>query len=406
MRILMMSHGYPPTISGVSIVVQKVSRAMMRRGHEVTVLTASDQGKPYQAVDQGVRLMRVRSVPNPFWADGPIPIVGLEDAEEAIGQFQPDVIHTHDGALLSRQLLHQGEEYGIPMMATCHFLPRFLTQYLNWGDKLEDIVEDLAWDIALRLLNPFDHLIFPTQTQMEIFLRHGLQVPSSVISNGVDRRRYFPNGAHLEPGVLETVRPESPRILYVGRLARDKEIDILIRAMSRILEETQAHLMISGQGDDRRRLERLTARLNLDDWVHFLGFIPERDLPALYRQSDVFAIASTVEVQSIPTLQAAASGLPIVAARAGALPELVREGENGFLTIPGDPSSMGDALLEIISDRDRAAQMGRESLGLARKNDEIETFSSHENMYRSLLERRALPQSLPIEYFRQSTIDS
>ena len=76
MRILMFSHGYPPIISGVSLVVQKVAREMVKRGHQVAVVTASDDGTPYQDQDQGVELMRVRSAPNPFWSEGRLPIVG------------------------------------------------------------------------------------------------------------------------------------------------------------------------------------------------------------------------------------------------------------------------------------------------------------------------------------------
>ena len=67
MRILMFSHGYPPTISVVTFVVQKIARAMVVRGHQVTVVTASERYTPYQDEDQGIRLVRVRGVPNPFW---------------------------------------------------------------------------------------------------------------------------------------------------------------------------------------------------------------------------------------------------------------------------------------------------------------------------------------------------
>ena len=76
MKILMLSHGYPPVISGVTLVVQKVAREMVRRGHQVTVVTDSDRGGPYRDQDQGVELLRVRSVPNPFWSEGRLPLLG------------------------------------------------------------------------------------------------------------------------------------------------------------------------------------------------------------------------------------------------------------------------------------------------------------------------------------------
>jgi hypothetical protein len=84
MRILMASFGYPPILNGVTLVAQKVARAMVQKGHEVVVVTASDHGAPYEDQDRGVRLVRVRSSRNPFWQDGPIPFVGRGALDELV----------------------------------------------------------------------------------------------------------------------------------------------------------------------------------------------------------------------------------------------------------------------------------------------------------------------------------
>ncbi len=178
--------------------------------------------------------------------------------------------------------------------------------------------------------------------------------------------------------------PPRPRILFVSRLAKDKEIDVLIRAMEYARTKSNAHLLIVGKGDDRDRLEELALDLGLEDCIRFLGFVHEEDLPALYRVSDLFAIASTCEVQSLPTLQAVASGLPVVAADAVALPELVHYGINGFLTPPGDPEAMADAMCRILADPSLKAQMGKASLSIAQPHAEEHTFEAYENVYRKL----------------------
>lgn len=397
MRILMMSHGYPPTISGVSIVVQKVSRAMVRRGHDVAVLTASDHGKTYTSEDHGIKLMRIRSIYNPFWTDGPIPLIGSVEADEAIADFQPDIVHVHDSSLLSFQLLRKAEAAGIPMLATAHFLPRFIFQYVNLGRKLEHIADNIAWDLSVRLLNPFDNIVFPTETQQQLFLQHGLTVPSTVISNGVDIRRYHPN-----EDVDGDVRgwsslPVGPRVLFVGRIAKDKDIEVLIQAMPRIRAEQRAHLLLVGRGNDRSRLEALAKDLGMSHCVHFLGFVPEKELPALYRSVNVFAIASTCEVQSIPTLQAAATGLPIVAVNEGALPELAQQEHNGFLVDAGQPEAMGKAILQVLCDREKAQRMGEMSLAIGRMHDEAETYRAHEGVYRMLIQKSRKPIEIQIE---------
>ena len=384
MRILMLSHGYPPVISGVTLVVQKVAREMARRGHEVTVVTASDRGPDYQDKDQGVELLRVRSAPNPFWSEGRLPLLTYDGLQEIVADVQPDVINTHDSGLLGVQLyrLEHDKEH-VPELLTCHYLPRYITHYVNVGDAVEEVVEDIAWEVTIRMINGFDHVIFPTRTQQQAFIEEGLETPSTVISNGLDIRRYSPNGPDQEDVVTRYNLPPGPRILVVGRLAKDKKIDVLIRAMREVTSAHQAYLLLVGRGDDRERLQDLAESLDLADCIRFLGFVPEEDLPALYRHADIFAIASDVEVQSIPTLQAAATGLPIVAARAAALPELVETNTNGHLVPPDNPAVFATAIREILDDPALAKRLGQASLEIGRRHAERNTFDSYENLYRA-----------------------
>jgi glycosyltransferase involved in cell wall biosynthesis len=101
MRMLMTSHAYPPTVSGVTLVVQELARAMVRKGHAVMVVTASESAEPYDAEDEGVHLIRTRAIPNPFWKEAPIPLVPPRQLEEVIAHFQPQILHAHEPALLA-----------------------------------------------------------------------------------------------------------------------------------------------------------------------------------------------------------------------------------------------------------------------------------------------------------------
>ena len=395
MKILMLSHGYPPVISGVTLVVQKVAREMVRRGHQVTVVTASDRGGPYRDQDQGVELLRVRSVPNPFWSEGRLPLLGFDRLHEILAKVQPDVINTHDSGLLGVQLYRLEQEkrhVHPPELLTCHYLPRYVIHYVNVVDTVDGVIEDITWEVTIRLINAFDHVIFPTQTQQQAFIEEGLKTASSVISNGLDISRYHPDGSGEEEVVARYELPPGPRILVVGRLAKDKKIDVLIRAMADVTSTHDAHLLLVGRGDDRERLEELVDSLALRGHVHFLGFVPEEDLPALYRHSDIFAIASDVEVQSIPTLQAAATGLPIVAAEAAALPELVQNNTNGHLVPPDDPNALATAIRHILDNPELAERLGKASLTIGRRHAEKETFDAYEELY------RAYGQKVPVSF--------
>lgn len=386
MRILMVSHGYPPILSGVTLVVQKVARAMVDRGHQVTVITASDRGHTYEDQDRGVRLIRLQATANPFWKEGPIPWVSQNDLDEILEETEPHILHAQEQGLLGLQLVRANEEADLPAVASCYYVPRFAARYLTWNDEPQEIVENVVLAYSNWLLNHFDQVVFSTAAHREFFAGEGLDVPAVVISNGVDVRRYHPGRDGVDDVLGRYRLPPRPRILFVSRLARDKEIDVLIQAMPALWAAHRAHLLLVGRGDDRQRMEALSSDLGLEHCVHFMGFVPEADLPALYRACDLFAIASICEVQSLPTLQAAATGLPLVAADAVALPELAHDGVNGHLVPPGDPQAMAEAMARILGEPALAASMGQESLSIARAHAESRTFDLYEDLYRRTLQ--------------------
>jgi glycosyltransferase involved in cell wall biosynthesis len=250
---------------------------------------------------------------------------------------------------------------------------------------LESLVEKTMWNYFIKLLDQYEHVVFCTRTHERDFLAHGLRPPTTVISNGVNIQRYCPE---KEPGEDIESRyhlPTGSRILSVGRLMKDKKLDLLIQAMRIVCDEHEAHLLVVGRGSERPHLKALIRQLNLEPFIHLLGYVPEQDLPALYRASDLFAIPSLVEVQSLPALQAAVTGLPIVAANSAALPELVRQGENGLLVNSLNARELGDAILYILKHPQEALKMGQVSLEIGRAHDERLTFQAYEDFYRGLI---------------------
>jgi glycosyltransferase involved in cell wall biosynthesis len=129
---------------------------------------------------------------------------------------------------------------------------------------------------------------------------------------------------------------------------------------------------------------RLTTELGFGRCVHFLGFVPEEDLPAIYRACNLFAIASTLEIQSLPTLQALATGLPVVAADALALPELVHDGISGLLVPPGDTAATAQAIVRILNEPGLAHRMGQAGLEISRPHDDRYTFDQYEALYHQM----------------------
>ena len=388
MRILLTSHGYPPTISGVTLLVQRLAHELVDRGHTVTVLAASDRFEAYEVEDHGAQVVRLASHRNPYWPASPIPTISAEALQRLVGDARPDVIHPHDALPFCLQIVRERERLDVPIVATCHYVPSFVAAYLTRRELANHLVEDAAWRYSIALYNRVDEVVFPTFTHRDNFVREGLTSSTRVISNGVDLARYNPAVPPLDVGKRYRL-PESPRVLAVGRIAKDKNLEVLVRSMAEIQSSPPARLLLAGEGPYRDTLAECAVEAGVADRVHFLGFVPERDLPGLYRACNAFAIASEYEVQSIPALQAAATGLPIVAIAKGSLPEICRDGENGILVRTDSPREFAAALAAAL-EHEVGGRMGQASLRLSRAHDEQRTFDQYEALYRQVTSGDAL----------------
>jgi glycosyltransferase involved in cell wall biosynthesis len=152
------------------------------------------------------------------------------------------------------------------------------------------------------------------------------------------------------------VEPGRPRVLCVAHLYRRKRVDVLLRAFARV--GGNAVLRIAGVGPEKSRLERLAGQLGIAGRVDFLGHLPFARLVAEYRNAAAFALPSAQEGFGIVFLEAMASSLPVVAARAAAVPEVVVDGSTGLLTPPGDDEALATGLMSLLEDDAIRRSMG------------------------------------------------
>jgi glycosyltransferase involved in cell wall biosynthesis len=158
-------------------------------------------------------------------------------------------------------------------------------------------------------------------------------------------------------------------VLFVGRLDLEKNLEELIRAFAILRRHADAQLVLAGKGKEQPHLEELARAEGIGEDVVFPGFIPDEDLPHVYRAGDVFCMPGIAELQSIVTLEAMASGLPVVAADAMALPHLAHDGINGHLYQPGNPAQLAEKLLDVLSSGERRAEMGARSREIVAAHD-------------------------------------
>lgn len=161
-------------------------------------------------------------------------------------------------------------------------------------------------------------------------------------------------------------------ILCVGRLVPLKQHRDLLQAFSRLRASAPLRLVLAGDGPLRRELSEEAHRLGIADRVHLLG--NREDVPALLAASDIFALASATEGLSCSVLEAMSAGLPIVVTRVGGNPELVVDGESGFLVEPGDADALGERLQRLVDSSELRQELGRRALQRARSAFSPETM--------------------------------
>jgi glycosyltransferase involved in cell wall biosynthesis len=175
-----------------------------------------------------------------------------------------------------------------------------------------------------------------------------------------------------------------PYAVFLGRVEQEKRIEELLYALARFPKDA-LRVVIAGSGDDQGRLEKIARDNGIADRVEFRGHVDEQTLRTLLSEAAVFVMPSIAELQSIATMEAMASGLPIVAANAMALPHLVHDGKNGFLYEPRDISGLTAAIARVLDSSDseyRAFQ--RESLSIVADHDINATLDRFEQIYRGV----------------------
>jgi len=385
-KILIASDTYPPDVNGAAYFSYRLAMVLAKRGHEASVICPSRGVRAQSSMRQGVRVFGVHSFPLLLYPElrfSP-PFLVKRSIRNFLRVSRPDVVHIQNHFLLSNAVLEVAREFKIPVMGTNHMVPENVAHHMRLPREAEAKVRIYLWS---RFVQIYKHLYFvtaPTATAAKHSQRPGLGKEIIPISCGIDLRRFSPD----LKGSERTQRYRIPGrliLLYVGRLDKEKRIEVILRAMPSIVERVDAHLVVAGPGKLRNDLETLVANLGLKDRVTFLGHLPEEEVPRLYRAADVFVIAGVAELQSIVTMEAMASGLPVIAANAMALPELVHHGENGLLFPKDDTQALAAAAVTLLSNESLRRQMAKKSLEIIKVHDINKVVEQYEMLYARMI---------------------
>jgi glycosyltransferase involved in cell wall biosynthesis len=380
LTILIAADTYPPHVNGAAQFGYRLAKGMTARGHEVHVLACRpSKGPSYSEFSDEATVHRLRShsVPTHEYFRVTFPWEIKKEIGLLFDRIQPDVVHIQSHYMIGEHVLYEAVKRGIRVVATNHFMPENLNPFLPFPQWFKDIVGRISWRDMGKVMGQADVVTTPTPLAAKAMHQHAFLRQVLPLSNGIDAAAY-----ELHPG--ETAeRHASPTVLFAGRLAEEKHVDVLIDAVAKTPKELDIHLEIVGGGEVRPALEAQVARLGLADRVRFLGLASDAELRKAYITADVFCMPGTAELQSLVTLEAMSASTPVLLANAMALPHLVRDGENGYLFIPNDSDDLAAKLTRVFSlpDHERDA-MGKTSREMVESHGIARTLQTFEDIYR------------------------
>lgn len=386
MKILIASDLHYPTINGVATFSRNLAKGLAAHGHEVLVIAPSQTGKKYKEVDGNHVIERTVSVPFPFYQNFRISLNPTREVKKIIEDFDPDVIHIQMLMGIGQAAMKYGNKYGIPIVSTNHAMPENLMDNLRLLAPVSRPINYMLTAYGARFHSKADLITMPTQSAINMFKVGKVTTPVEAVSNGIDLSRFTPGQPSEEIYNHFGIPKDQPVVSYVGRLDAEKHLPVLLRAFIRVQSVMpHIHLLIVGDGTERPLLESLAGELGISQQVTFAGRVSDEDLVELHKAGTVFCMPSPAELQSIATLEAMASGQPIVAVDAGALGELCQNERNGYLTEQDNDEMIAEGLLAILEDEALQKEMSEQSLAIARTHDLQTTLKRFETIYADLM---------------------
>jgi glycosyltransferase involved in cell wall biosynthesis len=345
MRIALFTETFLPKVDGIVTRLRHTVEHLQRNGDQVLIFSPDGGLTEYK----GAKIYGVSAFPLPMYPELklalPRPSIG-----RALEEFEPDIIHVVNPAVLGLGGLYYAKAMQIPLVASYHtHLPQYLQHY---GLA---ILEGFLWELIKASHNQADLNLCTSTAMMQELTSHGIE-RVDLWQRGVDTEMFQPHLTSMEMrSRLSQGHPESPLLLYVGRLGAEKEIDRIKPVLEAI---PNARLALVGDGPHRQALEQHFTGTP----TNFVGYLQGLDLASAFASADAFVFPSRTETLGLVLLEAMAAGCPVVAARSGGIPDIVQDGVNGYLFDPTDEQGAIAATQRLLAhpeERDTLRQNAR-----------------------------------------------
>ena len=368
-------------MNGVSISVDALVRELRDRGHSVHLYAPRIPG--YR--DEDPNTFRTRAIRSPWAPEYPLAIPPFYRLLRRFRQHEYDLVHTHTPFALGLTGLRWAESHELPIVSTYH------TLYDRYAHYFAAFPRRYArFRIAKHTnfyYNAVDSVITPTEASYKWLRRHSVETPVTVIPTGSPRRAFIDRAETR--GDLG-LAPDLRLMLYVGRLAREKNLGVIFEMAARCFAvDPSLRLWLVGDGPYRAQCAAIARSLGIGDRVRFVGFVPRAEVDRYYAAADLFVFASITETQGLVVQEAMGYGLPAVAVLGGGASEGIDHGVNG-LVVRNDADEFARGVLRVLADEALYASMSSAASRSVRGDGLDAMAEGVLEVYRGAIRRRNL----------------
>jgi phosphatidylinositol alpha 1,6-mannosyltransferase len=377
MRIALFSEVYWPMVSGVGVTLLRLTDALQARGHAVRVYSATYPPPPGQADRPEVH--RSPSVPFFLYPDVQWAFPRQRDIVDDLQAFRPDVVHVATEFSLGIAGVKAARQLDLPIIASAHTdYDQYAARYgVTWALRA-------GWHYLRWFYGQAQRVLCPSRIYEEALHRHGV-LHTGLWSRGVDPEVFAPRFRSEAYRVAIGAGPGDLVVTYIGRIAREKNLGLLLEAWESLAPERGgAQLVLVGRGpleDDIRRRDI--------PGVHVTGLLQGEALSAAYASADVFAFPSPTETFGNSLLEAMGSGLPPIVAAGGGVLEFAEHGRNAWLVEPDSAPAIADALSRLFADPSLRHRLAAGALATARARDWGAVYDQLLDDYRAAMVAKA-----------------
>lgn len=359
---------YVNVADGVAKTLHRIVDALQRRDVEVLVLAPEGN---HPALSPALEMVPVPSIGLPIQKGYRLSL-GLHGAtRRTLKRFDPQLVHVATPDPTGLMAVHYARQRGVALTGTYH--TNFATYLKYWG-RLPSALTPLAWSMTRRFYGLFDAVYVPTSALGEELVERGILPHYAVLARGIDHERFHPSRRCRQWRRQRGIDADDRVLLFCARLVWEKGLRTLVSALRNLEDQpVDFKCVIAGDGAQSKWLKK-----RLPDAI-FTGYLDHDDLACVYASSDLFVYPSTTDTFGNVTLEAMASGLPVIGARAPGTRTLVEHDKSGLLVDPDSPDQVSEAAGALLRDDVRRQRLARGALRRARQfqwTDILSSFTS------------------------------